>query len=130
MSWGMNNNPYGTRPQTYNTNIYNLPHYESPTLHGRAEANAFPMGPNSSIFLPDYDQNLIWWIRTDMYGNRTIDPFDISPHQELPPVNLNELETRLTNVEEWINHAKSNKSNAKRNANTANAIPPTTNTTE
>ena len=40
-------------------------------------------------------------------------PFDIGPHKDAPPVDLNSLEQRLANVEEWI-HAKSNKSNAKR----------------
>jgi hypothetical protein len=30
------------------------------------------MGPNSEIYLPDADQDIIWWIRTDMNNNRTV----------------------------------------------------------
>ena len=49
-------------------------------------------------------------------------PFDIGPHKDVPPVDLNSLEQRLANVEEWI-HAKSNKPNAKRATTTAATTP-------
>lgn len=101
---------------------WNLPHYETPLLNGRADANNFNMGPNSSIILPDANEDIVWWIRTDNMGNKTITPWDIAPHQDPKPVDLNALEARLSNIEEWIN-AKQNKSNAKRNTTTAAAAP-------
>ena len=101
---------------------WNLPHYETPLLNGRADANNFNMGPNSSVILPDANEDIVWWIRTDNMGNKTITPWDIAPHQDPKPVDLNALEARLSNIEEWIN-AKQNKSNAKRNTTTAAAAP-------
>lgn len=101
---------------------WNLPHYETPLLNGRADANNFNMGPNSSIILPDANEDIVWWIRTDNMGNKTITPWDIAPHQDPKPVDLNALEARLSNIEEWIN-AKQNKSNAKRNTTTAATAP-------
>lgn len=101
---------------------WNLPHYETPLLNGRADANNFNMGPNSSIILPDANEDIVWWIRTDNMGNKTITPWDIAPHQDPKPVDLNALEARLSNIEEWIN-AKQNKSNAKRNTTTVAAAP-------
>ena len=101
---------------------WNLPHYETPLLNGRADANNFNMGPNSSVILPDANEDIVWWIRTDNMGNKTITPWDIAPHQDPKPVDLNALEARLSNIEEWIN-AKQNKSNAKRNTTTTAAAP-------
>ena len=59
-------------------------------------------------------------------GNKNITPWDIAPHQDPKPVDLNALEARLANIEEWIN-AKQNKSNAKRTTptNTVAAQPAT-----
>ena len=114
--YATNNIPYANQaPQTQR---WNLPHYETPLLNGRNDANNFLIGPNSSIILPDAREDIVWWIRTDNYGNKSVIPWDISLHKEVTPVDLNELQTRLANVEEWIN-AKQNKSNAKRNTNAA-----------
>lgn len=95
-----------------------LPVYRADPIHGHDAAWSFPMGPNSEIYLPDDDQDIIWWIRTDNVGNKTVRPFDVKPHEEPKPVDTNDLAARLAAVEEWIN-AKSNKPNAKRNNNTA-----------
>jgi hypothetical protein len=32
----------------------------------------FPMAPNSEIYLPDANQDIIWWIRTDNMGNHLV----------------------------------------------------------
>ena len=82
-------------------------------MHGENAAWQFPMGPNSEIWLPDADQDIIWWIKTDQNGNRSVQPFDVAPHKQPAPVDTNDLAARLAAVEEWIN-AKSNKPNAKR----------------
>jgi len=74
------------------------------------------MGPNSEIYLPDADQDIIWWIRTDTNGNKSVQAFDVKLHEEPKQVDTNDLAARLAAVEEWIN-GKSNKSNAKRSAN-------------
>ena len=61
------------------------------------------MGPNSEIWLPDADKDLVWWIRTDANGTRSVKPFDVKPHEEAPSIDTNELAARLAAVEEWIN---------------------------
>lgn len=95
-----------------------MPIYRAEPIHGENAAWQFPMGPNSEIYLPDSDRDIIWWIRTDQNGNKTVTPFDVKVHQEPAPVDMNEILARLGAVEEWIN-GKQNKSNAKRNAATA-----------
>ena len=99
-----------------------LPVYHAEPIHGEMAAWQFLMGPNSEIYLPDADEDIIWWIRTDTNGNRNVIPFDVTPHEKKPQVDMNDLAARLAAVEEWIN-GKSNKSNAKRNvANNAAAV--------
>ena len=108
----MTNYPYNQYQAPYQRQM--APHYETPVLNGRADANNFLMGPNSSIILPDANDDIVWWIRTDSNGNKNVTAWDVNPHQEPKAVDLNDLQARLANVEEWIN-AKQNKSNARRN---------------
>ena len=109
-------NPY--QPNMWGN--YRLPVYSATPIHGQNAAWQFPMGPNSEIYLPDADQDIIWWIRTDANGMRTVQAFDVVPHEEPKPIDTNDLAARLTAVEEWIN-GKQNKSNAKRSVSTTNA---------
>ena len=61
------------------------------------------MGPNSEIYLPDADEDIIWWIRTDANGMRQVIGFDVILRKKPEPVDTNDLAARLTAVEEWIN---------------------------
>lgn len=122
---GINFNPYNTSWQPYSNvqqRTFNppFPIYRADPIHGENAAWQFPMGPNSEIYLPDADEDLIWWIRTDANGNKNVMPFDVMPHEKKPPVDTNDLAARLAAVEEWIN-GKQNKSNAKRNVPVANS---------
>jgi len=49
-----------------------LPVYHADPIHGENAAWQFPMGPNSDIWLPDANEDIIWWIRVDANGNRTV----------------------------------------------------------
>ena len=95
-----------------------LPAYHAEPIHGEMAAWQFPIGPNSEIYLPDADEDIIWWIRTDVNGVRNVQAFDVKPHEQPQPVDTADLAARLAAVEEWIN-GKQNKSNAKRSATTA-----------
>ena len=104
--------------QPYNT--YNwqaqqqhLPVYKADPIHGENAAWQFPMAPNSEIYLPDDNEDIIWWIRTDSMGNKTVMPFDYGPHKKQEPVDINTLVARIDALEEKVN-AKFNKSNTKR----------------
>ena len=90
------------------------PVYRADPIHGENAAWQFPMGANSEIYLPDADRDIIWWIRTDAQGNKNVMPFDVIPHKEPEPVDMNSILERLNMLEEKVN-AKQNKSNAKRN---------------
>lgn len=114
-SWNPGQIPSNNALQLNSYTAYQrLPVYSAAPIHGENAAWQFPMGANSEIYLPDAEKDIIWWIRTDMNGNRSVQPFDVTPHKEPEPVDMDELLARLGAVEEWIN-AKSNKSNAKRN---------------
>ena len=93
-----------------------MPRYNAAPIHGENAAWQFPMGPSSEIYLPDADQDIIWWIRTDGAGIRTVQAFDVKPHESPAPIDTNDLAERLAAVEEWIN-AKQNKPNARTNSN-------------
>ena len=114
MMGGINFNPYWNVQQP-TLNNYRLPVYHAEPIHGENAAWQFPMGPNSEIYLPDADEDLIWWIRTDANGNKSVMPFDVNPHKKPEPVDINNILTRLNALEEQVN-VKQNKSNAKRNA--------------
>ena len=106
----------------YQLGNYRLPTYTANPIHGENAAWQFPMGPNSEIYLPDADEDIIWWIRTDTHGNKNVIPFDAIPHEKKPTISTEDLAARLTAVEEWIN-GKQNKSNAKRTATTISTEP-------
>ena len=93
-------------------NMQRAPVYRADPIHGKEAAWAFPIG-GGEIYLPDADQDIIWWIRIDQNGNKQVVPFDVKPHEEPAAVDMNEILARLGAVEEWIN-GKQNKSNAKR----------------
>lgn len=90
-----------------------VPIYRADPIHGENAAWQYPMGPGSEIWLPDAEQDIIWWIQVDNNGNRSVKSFDIKPHEEPEPVDMNSILERLTILEEKVN-AKQNKSNAKR----------------
>lgn len=96
-----------------------LPTYHADPIHGENAAWAFPIG-GGDIWLPDADKDIIWWIKIDQNGNKQVLPFDVKPHEEPAPVDMNNILARLGALEEQVN-GKLNKSNAKRSATTAAA---------
>ena len=109
------NNLMAGQPQfnPYTLPSWKLPTYSAAPIHGKDAAWQFPMGPNSEIYLPDDAEDIIWWIRTDQNGNKTVKPFDVSPHEEPKPIDINDILARLGALEEQVN-GKSNKSTTKR----------------
>ena len=115
-SWNQNQAPTQAQmpynPYNMNFNARG-PMYRADPIHGENAAWQFPMGANSEIYLPDADRDIIWWIRTDAQGNKNVMPFDVTPHKEPEPIDMNSIMERLNMLEEKVN-AKQNKSNAKR----------------
>lgn len=94
----MSNQNWNTTMRNYNPYA---PHYEIIRVNGEAGANNFQMAPNSSQFLLDSStNNLIWLVQTDGAGYLSASSFDIFPHQVQPPVDVNNLEARVKQLEE------------------------------
>lgn len=80
---------------------------------GRGGAEAYSLGPNSSVLLLDNTAPIVWLVKTDGAGYKSLKPYDIKEHEEKPPVDhYKELDERISKLEDTIN-AKSNTSNAK-----------------
>ena len=108
-------NPYNPQVGIWNTQS-RLPVYKADPIHGENAAWAFPIG-SGDIWLPDADRDIIWWIRVDQNGNKQVKSFDLKPHEEPDPIDMNDILARLGALEEWVN-GKQSKSNAKRNTAT------------
>ena len=70
--------------------------------NGKTSVDAIKLGPNESVLVMDTTAPLVWLCVADSLGNVSSSAYDISPHQEVPPVDMNSLEQRLANVENTI----------------------------
>lgn len=90
------------------------PKYQITKVKGFESAKNFRMAPYSETLLLDETSPIIWYAQTDGTGFLTVTPFDISPHQEKAPVDLNDLSNRVSQLEEYIkNVQQSNFTNTK-----------------
>ena len=96
------------------------PKQEVVKVNGENGARAFPLGANSSALLLDESGVIVWLVTTDGAGYKTVAPFDISPHEAAPAPNYDDLETRITKLEEMMKNANTgNSANAQRTEYTA-----------
>lgn len=90
-----------------------------PEVTGRAGAEAFQLGADSSVLLLDNTAPIVWLVKTDGAGYKSLVPYDIKPHEEIKPEDhFKDLETRIAKLEEAVN-GKPNTSNAKRKSESA-----------
>ena len=110
-NWNMMNN---MNPMNFNRmNNYNgytppAPRYELIKVNGEAGARNFRMAPNSQALLLDETAPIIWLAQTDGTGYLTVAPYDITPHQQAQPIDINNLAARVAQLEELINAKQSN----------------------
>ena len=90
------------QPQYFNQNNF-APRYEVIQVNGEGGVDAFQMGPNSSVLLLDKTAPIVWLVQSDGAGYKVKTPYDISPHQAVPPADINSLEQRLSKLEEIVN---------------------------
>ena len=87
---------------------------------GRAGAEAYQLGPDSSILLLDNTAPIVWLVKSDGAGYKTLSAYDIKPHEEEKPIDhFKELEDRITKLEETVNAKQSNTTNARRKPESA-----------
>lgn len=119
-------------PPTYSptVNVASLQHYDIITVNGKQGADAFQMGPNSRILLLDEKMPIVWLAQTDGAGYKTITPYDITPHQPAPQIDLTNIEARLKKLEDLYEQQQSNlgpnKSNKRQRHDTASQTAPNT----
>lgn len=111
-SWNQNqlNNVVGQAQ--FNPYQQRLPIYKADPIHGENAAWQFPIG-SGEIYLPDADEDIIWWIKIDQNGTKNVIPFDVTLHKKPEPIDMNNIMERLNALEEKLN-VKQNKPNAKR----------------
>lgn len=90
------------------------PRREVVKVNGENGARAFPMGANSSALLLDENGVLVWLVTTDGAGYKSVAAFDITPHQAAPAPDFGSLEARITRLEEKVNAATGNLTDAQR----------------
>lgn len=129
-------NPYGN----YNSisNLFSqqpqqtqpsLPQQQVIQVNGKSSVDTINLPPNSSVLLMDTSAPMVWLCVSDGVGKVSSQAFDITPHQEKPPIDVSGIETRLQTVEntlaqimEGLNRAKqSNARNAKSKQNSADS---------
>ena len=70
-------NPGGTMQQA-------AQRYEIIHVNGEPGARALQMAPNSNAIVMDDTAPIVWLCQTDGAGYKTVQPFDIAPHQTAP----------------------------------------------
>lgn len=84
-------------------------------VNGENGARAYQLPPNSSVLLLDDTAPIIWLCQTDGAGYKTATPYKIEPYVPSPPVDVINLESRITKLEaqleERTGHGKSNAKN-------------------
>lgn len=117
---GYNMNPYAG----YGQNVQNTQQYaqrcEVVKVNGRNGAEAFQLAPNSSILLLDEKEPIIWLKTTDGAGYATVAPYNITPYQPEPPIDIKSLEQRIARLEGALSE-QSNNSGARRSTDAADS---------
>lgn len=103
-----------TNPQPYNPYMPNAyasamnytfapsfaPHYDIIQVKGKQGVDAFQMAPNSKVLLLDETAPVVWLVQTDGAGYKTPTPYKLTPFEEQPQVDLNNLLERVKRLEE------------------------------
>lgn len=101
INWGNNNlvnNPYNYMPQIQMP----APHMEVIKVNGENGADAFQMGPNSSVLLLDESAPIVWFVQTDGAGYKTKTPYDITVHTPEPVPDLKAMDERYDAIEKRL----------------------------
>lgn len=78
--------------------------YTALRVNGRDGAHSFAsqMFPDSTALALDTTADMLWVMQTDSSGYPSIMGFDITPHAEPEPVDINALMQRISRLEEMI----------------------------
>lgn len=105
-------NPYGFMQQGQVQQAQ--PQTQVVRVNGENGARSFQMGANSSALLLDESGLMVWLVTSDGAGYKTVNAYDIAPHQVTPAPDFNTLESRIKKLEEIVNgNARNTSANRK-----------------
>ena len=93
-----------------NQNI--LPQQQIIQANGKASIDALRMAPNSSVLIMDTTAPMVWMCVSDGIGNVSATAYDIAVHKEPEPINVNDIDARLSAIEKTLMEVLHGKSNA------------------
>lgn len=79
-----------------------LPQQQIIQVNGKASVDTIQLAPNSSVLVMDTSAPIVWMCVSDGVGKVTSTPYDITVHQEKPPIDMTSVEDRLTKLERTI----------------------------
>lgn len=88
-------NPYADRLAAMQQNQAMQQRCDVVTVNGENGAQAYPLAPNSSALLLDESQPLVWLVKTDGAGYKTVSAFNITPHEQAQQPTNADLEQRI-----------------------------------
>lgn len=80
-----------------------LPQQQAMQVNGKASAEKVQLAPNSSMLAIDTTAPIVWLFVTDAAGAMTRTAYDITPHQEPQPVDVNALMAKMQEMEDRLN---------------------------
>ena len=88
-------------------------------VNGENGARAYQIGANSSALLLDESGLMVWLVTSDGAGYKTVNAYDITPHQAAPAPDFGSLESRIKRLEDMINDTADSSAVRRRAENTA-----------
>ena len=89
-------NPYFYQQQNY------LPQQQVIQVNGKASVDTIQLAPNSSVLVMDTSAPIVWLCVSDGVGKVTATPYDITLHQDAPPIDMGSFEERLSKIENYL----------------------------
>lgn len=81
--------------------------------------NALNLAPNTSVLALDETAPIVWLVSADGAGYKTPTPYDITPHKDEQELKTNDIEARLSRLEQIVNEQSDFKSNEQNRAKRA-----------
>ena len=78
--------------------------------------NALNLAPNTSVLALDETAPIVWLVSADGAGYKTPTAYDIAPHKDQQELKTNDIETRLSRLEQIVNEQSDFKSNEQNRA--------------
>ena len=89
-----------------------LPQQQVLKAKGKASIDTLRLAPNSSVLVLDETAPIVWLCTSDGVGMVSAQAYDITVHQDAPPVDMASIEQRITAIEQTLEGMKNGQSDA------------------